>query len=77
MTRDWKADLDNWLMNYPDPGEEVECPDCDRAGGDARYCSDCETCDGTGWTTEDALRMQDYDRAEAERAEEWRKDKEY
>ena len=73
--RDWKSALDAWLTSAPDPVEEVECPDCgyDGVGPDP----DCPTCDGTGWTTEDALRMQDYARAEAERAEEWRNDKEY
>lgn len=64
----WKRDLDNWLM--ASPPEAVECPDC---GDDGEEPSpDCQTCDGTGWVGEDALRMQAYDRAEAERAEEWR-----
>ena len=80
-----RTDLDNWLMSYPDPGEEVECPDC---GGEcqctgcqigdakAMRCEEeaCDFCLGEGTVSEDALRMRDYERAEAERAEEWRKD---
>ena len=67
--RDWKRDLDNWLLRGPDD-DVVECPDCGDDGDEPNPA--CETCDGAGWTTEDALKMQDYDRAEAERADEWR-----
>ena len=68
--RDWKTDLDIWLTSAPDPGEDIECPDCgDDGAGPDPYCT---ACDGTGWTSEDALRMRDYDRAEDLRADEWR-----
>ena len=66
----WKRSFDMWLTNAPDPGEEIECPDCGDDGRRPRPY--CDTCEGEGWTTEDALKMQDYDRAEAERADEWR-----
>ena len=77
---DWKRDLDNWLMQCPD--DAVECPDCGGTGMPDGYpdplgLEKCGMCGGTGLVDEYTLKMRDYERAEAERAEEWRHDGEY
>lgn len=88
MNRDWKRDLDNWLTTPPDDGEMVECSDCDGTGEVLATDilghgypdplglenADCPFCEGEGEVSEGAVKMRDYDRAEAERAEEWRGD---
>ena len=63
-----RMSLDNWLAAaFPD--EEVDCPDCGDDGGEPN--PECPTCEGTGWVWEQTLKARDYERAEAERAEEW------
>jgi hypothetical protein len=49
---------------------------CEECGGSGIEVTDCDFCLGEGEVSEDALRMRDYDRAEAERADAWRSENE-
>lgn len=66
--RDWKNDLDNWIQWEPD--DAIECDQCGDDGD--RPDPYCPACDGTGWMSATWAKDRDYDRAEAERADEWR-----